>query len=136
MFGSEEDRAAFRAGFDGAHRQVISTAESPVKYNAFDRELQMWVAACLFVGLEDTYKLLRGEMTAEQAEQFYRSVVDTGTTLQVTADQWPPTRVGFDAYWDDACSRVHRRARPRISLGSDQPSDDQSAFWDYRSGRC
>ena len=106
VFGTEADRAAFREAVDGVHRQVISTAESPVKYNAFDRELQMWVAACLFVGLEDTYKLLRGEMTAEQAEQFYRSAWTLGTTLQVTEDQWPATRIEFDAYWDDACKRV------------------------------
>jgi uncharacterized protein (DUF2236 family) len=66
----------------------------------------MWVAACLFVGMEDTYKLLRGEMTAEQAEQFYRSSWTLGTTLQVTEDQWPATRVSFDAYWEDACKRV------------------------------
>ena len=59
-----------------------STAESPVKYNAFDRDLQMWVAACLFVGLEDTYQLLRGEMTAGQAEQFYRSAWTLGTTCR------------------------------------------------------
>lgn len=106
VFGTEGDRAAFRLAVDGVHRQVISTAESPVKYNAFDRELQMWVAACLFVGLEDTYKLLRGEMTAEQAEQFYRSSWTLGTTLQVTEDQWPATRVEFDEYWDDACKQV------------------------------
>ena len=106
VFGTEADRAAFREAVDGVHRQVISTAESPVKYNGFDRELQMWVAACLFVGLEDTYKLLRGEMTAEQAEQFYRSSWTLGTTLQVTEDQWPATRIEFDAYWDDACKRV------------------------------
>jgi uncharacterized protein (DUF2236 family) len=106
VFGSEEDRAAFREAVDGAHRQVISTAESPVKYNAFDRDLQMWVAACLFVGLEDTYKLLRGEMSAEQGEQFYRSAATLGTTLQVTEDQWPPTRVEFDEYWDQACKKV------------------------------
>ncbi len=106
VFGTEADRAAFREAVDGVHRQVISTAESPVKYNAFDRELQMWVAACLFVGLEDTYKLLRGEMTAEQAEQFYRSSWTLGTTLQVTEDQWPATRIEFDTYWDDACKRV------------------------------
>jgi uncharacterized protein (DUF2236 family) len=67
----------------------------------------MWVAACLFVGLEDTYQLLRGEMTAEQAEQFYRSAWTLGTTLQVTEDQWPPTRADFDAYWVTACRRVH-----------------------------
>jgi uncharacterized protein (DUF2236 family) len=106
VFGSEEDRAAFREAVDGAHRQVVSTAESPVKYNAFDRDLQMWVAACLFVGLEDTYMLLRGEMSAGQAEQFYRSARTLGTTLQVTDDEWPATRVDFDEYWDDACKKV------------------------------
>ncbi len=106
VFGTEADRAAFREAVDGVHRQVISTAESPVKYNAFDRELQMWVAACLFVGLEDTYKLLRGEMTTEQAEQFYRSSWTLGTTLQVTEDQWPATRIEFDTYWEEACTRV------------------------------
>jgi uncharacterized protein (DUF2236 family) len=66
----------------------------------------MWVAACLFVGLEDTYTLLRGEMTADQAEQFYRSSWTLGTTLQVTEDQWPATRTEFDAYWDNACKQV------------------------------
>ncbi len=106
VLGSEQDRAAFREAVDSVHRQVISTPESPVQYNAFDRELQMWVAACLFVGLEDTYKLLRGEMTAEQAEQFYRSAWPLGTTLQVTEDQWPATRAEFDAYWDGACKHV------------------------------
>jgi uncharacterized protein (DUF2236 family) len=106
VFGSDQDRAAFRAAVDGVHRQVISDAASPVKYHAFDRDLQMWVAACLFVGLEDTYTLLRGEMTADQAEQFYRSSWTLGTTLQVAEDQWPATRADFDTYWNDACTHV------------------------------
>jgi uncharacterized protein (DUF2236 family) len=106
VFGSDLDRDAFREAVDVAHRQVISTPDSPVRYNAFDRDLQMWVAACLFVGLEDAYLLLRGEMTPEQAEQFYRSGWTLGTTLQVTEDQWPATRADFDAYWDTACKQV------------------------------
>jgi uncharacterized protein (DUF2236 family) len=106
VFGSEQDRAAFRQAVDGVHRRVISTPDSPMRYNAFDRELQMWVAACLFVGLEDTYILLRGEMTDEQAEQFYRSSWPLGTTLQVADDQWPATRAEFDVYWDEACKLV------------------------------
>jgi uncharacterized protein (DUF2236 family) len=106
VFGSDKDRESFRAAVDVVHRQVISSPDSPVRYNAFDRELQMWVAACLFVGLEDTYLLLRGEMTPEQAEQFYRSAWTLGTTLQVTEDQWPATRAEFDAYWDTACKQV------------------------------
>ena len=106
VFGDEDDRAAYREAVNGAHRHVQSGPSSPVRYNAFDRDLQMWVAACLFVGLEDTYQLLRGEMTPEQAEQFYRSAWPLGTTLQVTDDQWPPTRAEFDRYWDDACMQV------------------------------
>jgi uncharacterized protein (DUF2236 family) len=106
IMGRPDDRAAFREAVNSSHRHVKSAANSPVRYNAFDRELQMWVAACLFVGLEDTYQLLRGKMTAEQAEQFYRSAWTLGTTLQVTEDQWPPTRADFDAYWIDACRRV------------------------------
>ena len=106
ILGSDEDRAAFREAVNEAHRHVKSGPSSPVSYNAFDRELQMWVAACLFVGLEDTYQLLRGEMTPQQSEQFYRSGWTLGTTLQVTADQWPPTRAEFDDYWDTACEQV------------------------------
>jgi uncharacterized protein (DUF2236 family) len=106
MVGSDEDRAAFREAVNESHRQVKSGPDSPVQYNAFDRDLQMWVAACLFVGLEDTYELLRGEMTAEQSEQFYVSAWPLGTTLQVSPDQWPPTRAEFEGYWDSACTQV------------------------------
>ncbi|OBG91946.1 hypothetical protein A5698_20180 [Mycobacterium sp. E136] len=106
VLGTPDDRAVFREAVNTSHRHVKSTDESPVRYNAFDRDLQMWVAACLFVGLEDTYQLLRGEMTPQQAEQFYRSAWPLGTTLQVTEDQWPPTRAEFDDYWRTACERV------------------------------
>lgn len=106
IVGSPDDRLAFREAVNTAHRQVKSTPQSPVPYNAFDPGLQMWVAACLFVGLEDTYQLLRGPMTAEQAEQFYRSAWPLGTTLQVTEDQWPATRAAFDTYWSGACARI------------------------------
>lgn len=113
IIGTPQDRAAFREAVDGAHSHVRSAPDSPVRYNAFDPDLQMWVAACLFVGLEDTYQLLRGEMTAEQSEQFYRSAWTLGTTLQVTEDQWPPTRAEFDAYWAQACRQVHIDDRVR-----------------------
>ncbi len=106
ILGSPHDRTAFRAAVNAAHRDVKSTADSPVRYNAFDPELQMWVAACLFVGLEDTYQLLRGEMTPGQAAQFYRSAWTLGTMLQVSEEQWPRTREAFDAYWNAACGRV------------------------------
>ncbi|MGV0791611.1 oxygenase MpaB family protein [Mycolicibacterium sp. XJ1819] len=116
ILGTPQDRAAFRDAVDVAHRQVRSGPDSPVRYNAFDRDLQMWVAACLFVGMEDTYQLLRGEMTAEQSEQFYRSAWTLGTTLQVGEDQWPPTRGDFDVYWTQACAQVQIDDRVRAYL--------------------
>ncbi|MHA3024637.1 oxygenase MpaB family protein [Mycobacterium sp. BMJ-28] len=106
VFGTDADRESFRTAVDGAHQRVRSGPGSPVRYHAFDRDLQMWVAACLFVGLEDVYQLLRGDMTPDQAEQFYRSAWTLGTTLQVTEAQWPATRAAFDEYWAQACERV------------------------------
>jgi uncharacterized protein (DUF2236 family) len=102
VFGDDDDRRAYREAVNTAHRLVKSTPTSPVSYNAFDRDLQMWVAACLFVGLEDSYRMLRGPMT----EMFYRSAWTLGTTLQVQEDQWPPTRAAFDDYWNRACLNV------------------------------
>lgn len=104
--GSEADRAAFRAAVDEAHRPVRSGPSSPVTYSGFDRALQMWVAACLYVGFEDTHQLLHGPLSEEQAEHFYQSATPLGTTLQVSADQWPPTRADFDVYWNRACERI------------------------------
>ncbi|MFE3289904.1 oxygenase MpaB family protein [Rhodococcus sp. NPDC059234] len=106
ILGTEEERAAYREAVNGAHRQVRSDENSPVKYNAFSRDLQLWVAACLFVGFEDTHQLLHGRMTSEQADAFYRSSSTLGTTLQVTDEMWPATRAEFDDYWNHACQRV------------------------------
>ncbi|MCB0929699.1 MAG: DUF2236 domain-containing protein [Mycobacterium sp.] len=106
ILGTEDERKAYREAVNVAHRQVRSTNESPVKYNAFNRELQLWVAACLFIFYEDTYQLLHGKLTEEQADAFFRSALPIGTTLQVTEDMWPATRKDFDVYWNTACERI------------------------------
>jgi len=106
ILGTDEERLAFREAVNGAHRQVRSDENSPVKYNAFNRELQMWVAACLYVGIEDSYQLLHGTLDEEQIEDFYATASKLGTTLQVTEDMWPATRADFERYWNRGCERV------------------------------
>ncbi|MFI6433686.1 oxygenase MpaB family protein [Rhodococcus oryzae] len=106
ILGTDEERLAYREAVNVAHRQVRSDENSPVKYNAFDRELQLWVAACLYIGFEDTHQLLHGAMSEEQTESFYQSSSTLGTTLQVTEEMWPATRADFDRYWNNACLRV------------------------------
>ncbi|MEP9393101.1 oxygenase MpaB family protein [Gordonia sp. VNQ95] len=116
ILGTDEERAAFRAAVNTAHRHVRSDENSPVRYNAFNRELQMWVAACLFVGVEDSYQLIHGTMDETQAEEFYQSSKVLGTTLQVPEEMWPASRAEFDHYWNVACERVSIDERTRAFL--------------------
>lgn len=105
--GSEAQKQAFRRAVDRAHAQVYSTPESPVKYNAFDRDLQLWVAACLYKGGVDVYRIFVGEMDDETADQHYRDGMALGTTLQVPPEMWPADRAAFDRYWQESLEKVH-----------------------------
>lgn len=105
--GSDEQKAAFRRAVDNAHAQVYSTDESPVQYNAFDKELQLWVAACLYKGGVDVFRMFVGEMDDETADQHYRDSMSMATTLQVPPEMWPADRVAFDRYWQDQLDHVH-----------------------------
>lgn len=102
MLGTDQERARFRAGVDRVHRQVRSTAASPVRYNAMDPRLQLWVAACLYYGSVDLYDRMYGPMDDRTADAFYRHAARFGTTLQVPAHMWPPDRAAFARYWADA----------------------------------
>ena len=107
MAGSEAQKAAFRRAVNGAHAQVYSTADSPVEYNAFDRDLQLWVAACLYKGGVDFYRMFVGELDDEDADRHYREGMVLGTTLQVPPEMWPPDRAAFDRYWQLQLDEVH-----------------------------
>ncbi|WP_435825032.1 oxygenase MpaB family protein [Nocardia niwae] len=100
MLGTEEDRAAYRAAVNTSHRHVRSGPDSPVKYNAFDPELQLWVAACLYRGTVDSLRFLYGPMDEDLADEVYRESSRFGTTLQMRPELWPADRAAFAEYWD------------------------------------
>ncbi|MGW0183290.1 oxygenase MpaB family protein [Nocardia sp. NPDC003345] len=106
LLGSPQERTAYRKAVDTSHRQVRSTAESPVKYNAFDRNLQLWVAACLYWGARDLRDRMRGRPEPELEEIIYRHSARLGTTLQVPPESWPPDLAAFDRYWADNLART------------------------------
>ena len=97
--GTDADRALIRAAVDGAHRQVRSRPDSPVRYNAFDPRLQLWVAACLYRYFIDQHEFLYGPLDDESADAVYRDAARLGTTLQVREDMWPADRAAFEEYW-------------------------------------
>ncbi|MCV7221059.1 oxygenase MpaB family protein [Mycolicibacterium elephantis] len=105
--GTDEQKAAFRRAVNRAHAQVYSLDDSPVKYNAFDKDLQLWVGACLYKGGVDVYRLFVGEMDEETAEHHYEEGITLGTTLQVPEDMWPKDRAAFDKYWQESLEKVH-----------------------------
>lgn len=106
--GTDSEKAAFRQAVNGSHRQVRSTADSPVKYNAFDRDLQLWVGACLYKGNVDIHRLFLGEMDDEHADRhYYTDGKALATTLQVPEDMWPADRAAFDRYWQKQLDKIH-----------------------------
>lgn len=105
--GNPQQQKAYRKAVTQAHAQVVSTDESPVKYNALDPELQLWVAACLYKGGVDIRRTFIGEMDDETADQHYRDSMALGTMLQMRPEMWPADRAAFDKYWDEQLEKIH-----------------------------
>lgn len=99
LLGTADEKQAYRQAVSRAHAQVYSTPSSPVPYNAFRPDLQLWVAACLYQGVVDVLQRFRGPLSPQQAERLYQLAQPLGTTLQVRPDMWPPTREAFEHYW-------------------------------------
>lgn len=90
----EEQRAIVR---------MVNKAHVPVRsetYNAFDPELQLWVAATLYMNGFTLYERFYGAVDEDTADRIYRQSAVYGTALQVRPDMWPATRAEFQAYWD------------------------------------
>ncbi|MBL1076093.1 DUF2236 domain-containing protein [Nocardia sp. 2] len=101
LMGDEEDRVAYREAVNISHRTIRTKPGSPVKYNAFDPNLQLWVAACIYWGIDDVFHRMRGPMDPAVAEAFYQHSARLGTTLQMRPEMWPATREEFYAYFEE-----------------------------------
>lgn len=90
----EEQRAIVR---------MVNKAHVPVRsetYNAFDPDLQLWVAATLYMNGFTLYERFYGAVDEATADRIYRQSAVYGTALQVRPDMWPATRAEFQTYWD------------------------------------
>ncbi|WP_410782564.1 oxygenase MpaB family protein [Leifsonia sp. SIMBA_070] len=100
MFGTPEELRAMRRVVNRAHAPVRGGGEHGASYNAYDPELQLWVAATLYQTMIDLHERIFGALTAEQADVAYRELVTALSNLQLSPDRWPPTRHDFDEYWE------------------------------------
>ncbi len=117
LMGTPEERAAVRQLVNRSHAQVRSTGDSPVSYSAFDPGLQLWVAACLYQGMNDVHTALRGPLDEQTAEEIYQAARSFGATLQMPAGMWPADRDAFRSYWEAALASVRIDPPVRAYLG-------------------
>lgn len=107
MLGSEAEREAMKNEVNRQHSGVVrKEGEHDVPYSAFDPKLQLWVAACIYVGFSVWLELARGPLTEAQRDAFYRRSARLGTTLQVPEELWPADREAFYAYWWEAMREI------------------------------
>ena len=106
LFGTDHERSVMRREVNAQHRLVHSDVEDAVAYDAFDPELQLWVAACMFRGVIDTVSFLYGPVDDEAYAALLERCAPFATTLQVSASRWPSDRASFEAYWSGALGEV------------------------------
>src|SRR3954465_15129573 len=107
MLGTEAERRTMCTEVGRQHSQVVrKEGEADVPYSAFDPKLQLWVAACIYVGFSVWLEMARGPLTEAQHDAFYRRCSRLGTTLQVPEEMWPADREAFYEYWWDAVREV------------------------------
>ena len=106
LFGTEEERGIYREAVNRSHVAVKSGPTSPVKYNAFDPALQLWVAACLYVGVRDIRLAFLGPIPEHEADALYLECRRLATSLQVPDEAWPQNRAAFEDYWQAGLSQV------------------------------
>ncbi|MCK0093597.1 DUF2236 domain-containing protein [Rhodococcus sp. HNM0563] len=94
--GTQEERRQIVRMVNKAHVPVRSET-----YNAFDPELQLWVAATLYRNGVQMYERMFHKLSDADLEWIYQQSAVYGTALQVKEDMWPATRAEFDAYWDN-----------------------------------
>ncbi|MYR07487.1 DUF2236 domain-containing protein [Gordonia sp. SID5947] len=130
LLGDADDRAFVGAELERIHDLVYSTAESPVRYSANDSRLQLWVAVCLVKYFLDQYELLYGPLSPAEKDRVVDDSRWLGTTLNVTAQQWPDSYADLQEYWRSQLDDM--TIDPPVRAMLQQLSD--LSFLEYRIG--
>ncbi|MDQ1582777.1 MAG: hypothetical protein QOF36_831 [Microbacteriaceae bacterium] len=107
VYGSPEEVAIVRQRVNRAHAPVHSAEEAGGHpYDAYDPQLQLWVAATLYETAVTMYQCVFGPLDEESAERIYQDYASIGTALQVPHEIWPADRHAFRRYWESMLPRL------------------------------
>jgi uncharacterized protein (DUF2236 family) len=117
-YGTPQEKRTIVELVNRAHTAVngkLNEGSSKGKaYNAFDPELQLWVAATLYACAIDIYQRIYGKFNDPKLEDtIYRQYSILAMSLQVPPEMWPKSRADFKVYWDNkiATLEVTQHAR-------------------------
>lgn len=102
ILGTEAERDAIRRMVNKAHVSIRSEG----RYSAYDKDLQLWVAATLAHNGPFIYEKTFGPLTPASRERIYQDCQIFGNALQVDPAMWPPTLAEFEVYWKDSYERM------------------------------
>jgi len=123
--GTEEERRTIGRLVTRAHAPVRSD-----RYDAFDPQLQLWVAATLYQGGAVLGDIFHGPLPAARAEALYREAAVYGTTLQMPQALWPADLAAFRRYWDTALAEL--RIEPAVQAYVDALLSGRAVPWSLR----
>jgi uncharacterized protein (DUF2236 family) len=100
VYGTRAEVAYVRKKVNLAHAPVHASATAnATAYDAYDAQLQLWVAATLCESAVTMYQRIFGDFDSTTAELVYQHYAALGTSLQVPAGMWPADRSAFNEYW-------------------------------------
>ncbi|BDZ46668.1 hypothetical protein GCM10025866_25770 [Naasia aerilata] len=103
-FGTEEEIRRVARSVGVAHRGV--QGDEPVRYDARDPELQLWVAATLYDTTVQVWEAVHGPLPEATADAVYRESARIGTALGMPLASWPTDRAAFREYWEQRVARL------------------------------
>jgi uncharacterized protein (DUF2236 family) len=102
IMGTDKERDTIRRLVNKAH----ATVRSEGRYSAYDKDLQLWVAATLAHNGLFIYEKTFGPLSAASRERIYRDAQIFGNALQVDPQMWPETLADFEVYWKESFDRM------------------------------
>lgn len=100
VLGDDNDRAIMREEVAKVHKEVHSTSDSPVRYSGNARDLQLWVAMCLYRYFLDQYTAVYGPLDDDVLDELTVAATPLATGLNVRPSEWPQTWDEFTTRWE------------------------------------
>lgn len=97
--GNDDDKKFMHDEVKKIHDRVFSLSDSPVRYSANSRELQLWVALCLMRFFIDQYELLYRELNDAEREHVLQLGKPLATVLNVPDSDWPTSWAEYEEYF-------------------------------------